>query len=124
MTDIAIMSMLFEPSAIVCVNGCLFLYQFIYLKDRPLLSLLQTFAIDTSVQLVIEWFFTGVSLAIETGYQNMAVMAVWRRRWKKHILVAIVNVVPLATWASGNVLILVRGRFSKSSNQPCKMPFT
>jgi len=68
MADIAIMSMLFEPSAIVCVNGCLFLYQFIYLKYRPLLSLLQIFAIDTSVQLVIEWFFTGVSLAIETRY--------------------------------------------------------
>ena len=118
MADIAIMSMLFEPSAIVCVNGFLFLYQFIYLKDRPLLSLLQTFATHTSVQLVIEWFFTSVSLAIETRYQNMAVMAVWRRRWKRYILVAIVNVVPLG------ILILVHGRFSKSSNQPYKMPFT
>ena len=33
MADIAIMSMLYESIAIVSVNGLLYLYQFIYLKD-------------------------------------------------------------------------------------------
>jgi len=81
MADIAIMSMLYESTAIVSVNGFLYLYQLMYFreKDHPL-TLLQTFAIHTSVELVIEWFFTRVSLAIETHYQNMTVMAVWRRR--------------------------------------------
>ena len=76
MADIAIMSMLFESTAVVSVNGFLHLYQLIFLEDDSLLSLLQSFVIRTSVPLVIEWFFTGVSLAIETRYQNMAVMAV------------------------------------------------
>ena len=80
--DIAIMSMLYESTAIVSVYGFLYLYQFIYLQIHSFLQLLQSFAIHTSVPLVIEWFFTSVSLAIETRYQNMAVMAVWRRRWK------------------------------------------
>ena len=84
MADIAIMSMLYESSAIVSVNGFLYLYQCIYLKDDSLLELLQSFAISTSVQLVNEWLFTSVSLAIETRYQNIAVMAVWRTRWKRH----------------------------------------
>ena len=123
MADIAIMSMLSEATAIVSVNGFLYLYQFIYLQDKCFLNLLKSLAIHTSVQLVIEWFFISVSLAIETRYQNMVVMAVWRRRWKRHILVAIVNVVPLAIWTSGNLLILVHGRFSDSLKQPCKMPF-
>jgi len=87
MADVAIMSMLFESTAIVSVNGFLYLYHFIYLQNDSLLKLLQSFAITTSVQLVIEWFFTSVSLAIETHYQNMAVMAVWRRRWKRHIFI-------------------------------------
>ena len=87
MADIAIMSMLYESTAIVSVNGLLYLYQYVYLKDESLLELLQSFAMTTSVQLVIEWFFTSVSLAIETHYQNMAVMAVWRRRWKRHIFI-------------------------------------
>ena len=96
MADITIMSMLFESAAIVSVNGFLYLYQYVYLTNKPLLTLLQRFAIHTSVQLVIEWFFTSVSLAIETRYQNIAVMAVWQKRWKRHTLVAIVNAVPIA----------------------------
>jgi len=86
--------------------------------------LLQSFAIYTSVQLVIEWFFTSVSLAIETRYQNMAVMAVWQRRWKRHILVAVVNAVPVALWTGGNLFNVIRGRFHETSNRPCKMPFS
>ena len=125
MADVAIMSMLFESTAIVAVNGFLCLYQFIYLQNDCLPNLLQKFAIHTSVPLVIEWFFISVSLAIETRYQNMAVMAVWRRRWKRHILVAIVNAVPVAIWTSANLLLLVHGRFNEHPDkQRCKMPFT
>ncbi|KAL9956402.1 hypothetical protein ACROYT_G037875 [Oculina patagonica] len=124
MADIAIMSMLSESTAIVSVNGFLYLYQFIYLQNDSLLKLLQSFAITTSVQLVIEWFFTSVSLAIETRYQNMAVMAVWRRRWKRHILVAIVTAVSVGAWTSKNLLQMLHGNFKEPLNQPCKMPFT
>ena len=124
MADITIMSMLFESAAIVSVNGFLYLYQYVYLTDKPLLTLLPRFAIHTSVQLVIEWFFTSVSLAIETRYQNIAVMAVWQKRWKRHTLVAIVNAVPLAIWTSTNLLAVVHGRFDEFLNQTCKMPFT
>ena len=124
MADTAIMSMLYESTAIVSVNGFLYLYQFIYLQNDSLLNLLQSFAFRTSVQLVIEWFFTSVSLAIETRYQNMAVMAVWRRRWKRHVLVAIVNVVPLALWTARHLLVIVHERFTESVSQPCKMLFS
>ena len=110
MADIAIMSMLSESTAIVSVNGFIYLYKFFCLQDNSLLGALQSFAKCTSVQLVIEWFFTSVSLAIETRYQNLAVMAVWRRRWKRHLLLAGVNVVPLAVYISGNL----RGLASRS----------
>ena len=122
--DIAIMSMVFESSAIVSVNGFLYLYKLIYVPNTSLSELLQPFAISTAVPLVIEWFFTSLSLAIETRYQNMPVMAVWRRRWKRHVLVAIINAVPFAVWGTSNLLIIVQGRFSQLPNRPCKMPFT
>jgi len=125
MADIAIMSMLFESTAVVSVNGFLHLYQWIFLENDSFLNLIQSFAKYTSVPLVIEWFFTSVSLAIETRYQNMAVMAVWRRQWKRHILVAIVNIFPVAIWTSGNLLVLLRHRFdNEPGNQTCKVPFT
>ena len=124
MADIAIMSMLFESTAIVSANGYLYLYQFIYLENHTLLTLMQEFVITTAVPLVIEWFFTSMSLAIETHYQNMPVMAVWRRRWRRYILVAIVNTFPLAMFTSSTMLVIVRGRFHDSASQPCRMPFT
>ena len=124
MADITIMSMLFESTAIVSVNGCLYLYKFNFLQNTSLLEVLEPFALTTCLQLVIEWFFTSVSLAIETHYQNMAVMAVWQRRWIRHTLISLTTSVLIALWTSTILLIIVHGRFKESSNQPCKMPFT
>ena len=107
MADIAIMSMLSESTAIVSVNGFIFLYKFLCLRENSLLGALQLSVKSTLFQLVIEWFFTSVSLAIETRYQNLAVMAVWQKRWKRHLLVAIVNVVPLTLYTSENILQLL-----------------
>ena len=95
--DIGILSMLCESTAIVSVKGLLYLYQFISFQNASLLKLLHEFAVYTSVPLVIEWFFTGVSLAIETRFQNIAVMAAWRKRY---ILVA-------------NILEVGHGRFDE-----------
>ena len=125
MADIAIMSMFSESVAVVSVNGLFYLYEFVFLENNSIVKLLKSFAVYTSVQLVIEWFFTSVSLAIETRYQNMAVMAVWRRRWKRHILVALVNIFPLAVWNSVCLLVVLRARYyNVIIKQPCKMPFT
>ena len=123
MADIAIMSMLFESIGIVSVNGVLYLYEAIYLHSDPLVKLLQSFAIRTSILLVIEWFFTSMSLAIVIHYQNMAVVAVWRKRWRRHTFVAVVCAVPLALWTSGYLLEILHGRF-KDTDQPCRMPFS
>ena len=123
MADIVIISMLYESIGLVSVNGVFFLYQLIYVENESFANLFKSFAIQTSILLVIEWFFTSVSLAIETHYQNMAVMAVWRKRWKRHVLVAIVNAVPLALWSSGCIIEILHGRFSET-NHPCKMPYS
>ena len=116
--------MLSESTAIVAVNGLLYLYQFMYLQNDIFLKLLQCFAITTSVQLVIEWFFTSVSLAITTRYQNIAVMAVWQRRWKNHISIATTTAALVALSSTKYLLPVLHDRFNKFSNQTCKMPFT
>ena len=40
MADIAIMSMLFESTAIVSVNGIIYLYQFVFVENSSVLNLL------------------------------------------------------------------------------------
>ena len=123
--DIAIMSMLYESTAIVSVNGFFHLYQFIYVKNISFWAVLESFSKSTAILLGIEWIFTSLSLAIEARYQNLAVMAVWSRHWRRHILVAVINVLPVAVWASTNVLKVVHAQFQQSLQQlPCKMPFS
>ena len=51
-------------------------------RGLTLLELVQSFAITTAVPLLIEWFFT--CLSIETRYQNRPIMAVWGSQWKIH----------------------------------------
>ncbi|XP_015776698.1 PREDICTED: uncharacterized protein LOC107354724 isoform X2 [Acropora digitifera] len=123
MADIVIISMLYEAAAIVCVNGVWFLYQWVYIEGDFPLHLFVEFVLRTSIALVIEWFFSSVSLTIVTRYQNMAAMAVWRKRWKRHILVALANSVPLALWISKYLLQIISRRFD-DPKQSCKMPFT
>ena len=123
MADIVIISMLYEAAAIMCVNGAWFLYQWVYIEGDFPLHLFVEFALRTSIALVIEWFFSSVSLTIVTRYQNMAAMAVWRKRWKRHILVALVNTVPLALWTSKYIFQILSRRFD-DPKESCKMPFT
>ena len=122
--DVAIMSMLYESTAIVSVNGSLYMYQLIFLEMTSVTSIIKEFALSTSVMLVIEWFFTSISLAIETRYQNMAVIAVWRCQWQRHTLVAILNEVFLGVFVIVNLLEVVHGHFIGEPLKKCKMPFS
>ena len=85
-------------------------------------QLLQSFAITTTVPLVIEWFFTCLSIAIEARYQNRPIMAVWGSQWKMHLTVAIVNTLPIAAWSSLNLLTAIEGRFPTVKDYS-EMPF-
>ena len=122
--DITIMSMLYESSAIISVNCFLYLYQYFHTQDNSPIQLFQSFALHSSVPLVAEWFFTSVSIAIETRYQNMPVMAVWRKRWRRHILVAVINMVIISIWTSRSLLTAVQGRFVDKAKDHCEMPFS
>ena len=123
--DIAIMSMLYESTAIVSVNGFFHLYQFIYVKDISLLAVLGSFSESTVILLAIEWIFTSLSLAIEVRYQIMAVVAVWSKHWRRHTMVAVINVFPIALWAATDLLDVIHAQSQKPLHQfPCKMPFS
>ena len=120
------MSIFYESSGFISVNGFLHLYRYFYITSHSALQLLQSFARTTSVALAIELFFTSLSLAIGTRYQNMPVTAVWRRRWKKHIVVAIVNAVVIGSWLSSSIIFAAVVNNEHSVGKPkdfCQMPF-
>ena len=99
-----------------CINN-------FYTENTTLLELLQSLVITAAVPLVIEWFFTCLSIAIETPYQNRPILAVWRRQLKRLLIVAIVNELPIAIWTSTSLLITIQGRFPKERDC-CDFSFT
>ena len=105
------------------MNIFLHLYQYFYTYDNLPLKLFQSFALTTSVPLGIEWFFTSVSIAIETRYKNLPVVAVWRQRWKRHLAVLLINVVMVCIWTSESLFITVQGRFKDNVKDYCQIPF-
>jgi len=120
--DITILSMLYESSSIISVTCFLSLYQYFRKRDNSAIELLQSFALHSSVPLIAEWFFTGVSTAIESRYQNMPVMAVWRKRWRRYILVAVINMVMVSMWAGTYLLTAVQGHFIDKTEEHCETP--
>ena len=122
-TDIAIMSMLYEASAVISVSGFLHLHEYFYTDGKTVPQLLQSFAITSAVPLVIEWFFTCLSIAIETRYQNRPILAVWRRQWKRHLIVATLNTFVIALWVSERLVIAIEGRFPAVKDY-CEKPFS
>ena len=122
--DISLMSMLFESSAVISLNVYLHLYQYFNTYNDSPIKLLQSFAITTSVPLAIEWFFTSVSIVIETRYQNIPVMAVWRKRWRRYIVVGMINMLMICLWAGQNLLTTVHDRFKENAKDHCKMPLS
>ena len=116
------MSMLCDARAVISMSGFLHLHEYFYTDGKTVPQLLQLCAITSKLPLVIEWFFTCLSMAIETRYQNRPIMAVWGSQWKIHLTVAIVNTLPIAAWSSLNLLNAIEGRFPTVKDY-CEMPF-
>ena len=116
---------LFRPYQVMGLKGRLFLVSFLfYCLDalyRVTLHALDRASLNEGVSL--RKTPPRLSLAIVTHYQNMAVMAVWGKRWKRHTLVAIINAVFASLWSSGYCAEVLHVRFG-DDGQPCKMPFS
>jgi len=78
---------------------------------------------------VNEYFYTDnktrlqILQSIETHYQNRSVFAVWRKQWKRHLIVAIINALIIAVWSSTSLLIAIQSQFDGIKNY-CEMPFS
>ena len=104
------------------VNSYLYLYQFVYLQDKSLLNLVQSYAILTSVQLVIEWFFhqrvsSDRNLLSEYGCHGCLEKTMEKTHCNSDCKCGSIG-------CMGKRKPFNNGRFKESFNQPCKMPFT
>ena len=85
----------------------------------------------SSVRVSVEWLFGDVLNSFKfLDFKNnlkLGLSAVGKyyiySDWKRHILVGLVNSVPLALWLNKYLMQIVSRRFD-DPKQSCKMPFT
>ena len=79
-----------ESTALIAAVGFIQLYSFMYDNNTPSFTDLAQFFIRVSIALSIDFVFNSFSFWLQMSYLNFAVVRVWKRRWRKHMLVGLI----------------------------------
>ena len=91
--DMSIQMILGESTALIAAVGFIQLYNFMYHDGDPSSSnvyFVKQFFIRVSIALSIDFVFNSFSLWLQMSYLNVAVVRVWRKKWRKHLLIAFI----------------------------------
>ena len=92
--DMSIQMILGESTALVTAVGYIQMYRFMYNGDSPSLSdmhLTEEFFIRVAIGLSIEFMFNSFTFWLQMSHFNVAVVRVWRKKWKKHMIVCVIQ---------------------------------
>jgi len=124
--DMSIQMILGESTAMIAAVGFIQLYKFTYLDEG--LGSIAEFFIRVSIALSIDFVFNSFSFWLQMSYLNVAVVRVWRKKWRKHMLVVfILTAVTLCYFVPRLfVLVVAKSRYTPNANKPnftCTEPF-
>ena len=91
--DMSIQMILGESTALIAAVGAIQLYSFMYNNNSVSFSDLHVIAdifIRVSIALSIDFVFNSFSFWLQMSYFNIAVVRVWKRKWRKHMVVGFI----------------------------------
>ncbi|XP_078374655.1 uncharacterized protein LOC144658174 [Oculina patagonica] len=128
--DMSIQMILGESTALIATTGFFQLYNFMYptetLLSKNSIYFINHFFIRVFIALSIDFFFNSFSFWLQMSYLNIAVVRVWKKKWRKHMVVAfIVTTVTISFFAS-YLFAVVRDKRSGQVRHyfNCTRPFT
>ena len=124
--DVSIQMILGESTSLIAAVGFIQLYKFMY-PDGSSKSPLRQFFIRVLIALSIDFVFNSFSLWLQMSYLNVAVVRVWRKKWRKHVLVGlIITIVTLCYFTTHLFAVVEAKNKSKAINKDfnCTGPFT
>ena len=122
--DLTIMSMLSESSAVITVNSFLHLYQYFYTYDNSSLKLLSSVICYNYLGSIgNRMVFHKCFDCHRDLFKNLPVVAVWRKRWKRHLAVVLINLVMVCIFTGTSLFTAVEARFKDNVKDYCQMPF-
>ena len=122
MADMSIQMILGESTSLIAAVGVIQLYNFMY-KGKDTSSEITEFFKRVSIALSIDFAFNSLSFWLQMSYMNVAVVRVWRKKWRKHMFIAFILITVTMFYFSGDFFVLVRAKNgSKATN--CTEPFS
>lgn len=130
--DVSIQIMLQESTGLVSALGFIQLYHFAYSDIKPSYTdyrVLEDFLIRACTGLLIDLVFNTLSVVIQTHYMNFAVMRVWKKKWRYHLLVNIIISSLTMIYYTEHLYGVVRNKYNYNTHtlvkfaRNCTLPF-
>lgn len=127
--DMSIQLILGESTALIAAVGFIQLYGFMYnnIDNTPSFPKMTQFFIRVSIALSIDFVFNSFSFWLQMSYLNIAVVRVWKKRWRKHLLVGFILTVVTMCYFTAHLFAVVKDKHSsgyKPSEVNCTGPFS
>ena len=89
MVDMSIQMILSKSTLLIAAVGFFRIHNFVY-SGQKALSAITEFFIRVSIAVSIEFAFNSLSFRLQMSYMNVAIDRVLKRRWRKHIDIALI----------------------------------
>ncbi|XP_078350057.1 uncharacterized protein LOC144639498 [Oculina patagonica] len=127
--DMSIQMILGESTALIAAVGFIQLYSFMYNNNSPSFAdmhLIYDFFIRVSIALSIDFVFNSFSFWLQMSYLNIAVVRVWKKKWRKHLVVGLILTSMTMCYFTTYLIAVVRDKHSGETMRHfnCTGPFS
>ena len=125
--DMSIQMILFESTSLIAAVGFIQLYSFMHNRNDASLASITQFFIRVSIAISIDFVFNSFSFWLQMSYLNIAVVRVWRKKWRKHMLVAFILTAMTLCYFTSHLFAVVKAKHTSGvriDDISCKGPFS
>ena len=128
--DMSIQMILGESTAMVAAVGFIQLYGFMYSNHGLSFSdmhLVADFFIRVSIALSIDFAFNSFSFWLQISYFNIAVVRVWKKKWRKHMVVGLISTSVTKCYFTAHLFAVVKEKHKSGATMRqfnCTGPFS
>ena len=126
--DMSVQMILGESTACIAAVGFIQLYSFMYNDITPSFPEMTQFFVRVSIALSIDFVFNSFSFWLQMSYMNVAVVRVWKKRWRKHMLIGLILTTVTMCYFTTHLFAVVEEKHSSGSRPArqfnCTGPFS
>ena len=125
--DMSIQMILGESTSLIAAVGFIQLYNFMHNDTYSSnMYFVTQFFVRVSIALSIDFVFNSFSFWLQMSYLNIAVVRVWRKKWRKHMLIGVIITIVTLCYFTTHLFAVVESKNTpktKSRDFTCAGPF-